>query len=81
MTAPTTTRPRIIERPSGLYVHEPATDPDHPANTGKCLAYARQRVADKRWEVRVVGNRDPIVDYATVGAARDKLTELTGAVI
>lgn len=75
-----TAKPRLIPRSSGLYVHLPATDPDHPANTGKCLAFARQRVADGRWEVRIVGEREPVVDYATVAAARDKLVELTGAV-
>lgn len=81
MSAPTATRPRIIERSSGLYAHEPATDPDHPANVGRCIAFARRRLADMRWEICWVGTRAPVSVHRTRQAAHEALAELTGAVV
>lgn len=81
MTAPTTTGryARITEH--GVYIHE-ATAEGEPANrNGVCIAFARRRLADGRWEVRDVIARRTVGEYRNRRDALDKLRAMTGAVI
>jgi hypothetical protein len=80
VTTPTATRPTVRDLGNRIYVHTPASDPDHPANTGRCIAWAFRRPRSRWWEVRQVGV-GLVGEHRTRREAADQLHRMTGATL
>jgi hypothetical protein len=48
--------------------------------TGRCVAFARRRVADKRWEVKLAGSGHLVYVVEHRGKARGKLRRLVAGI-
>lgn len=66
---PTSTGPyRWVEKDRAIYVY----DREH----GRCVAFARRRVADKRWEIKLAGPGHLVHEAEHRGRARGRLRRL-----
>lgn len=63
---------RTVETDCAIYVYET----DH----GRCVAFARRRVVDRRWEAKLTGADQPVYVAPHRGKARGKLRQLVAGI-